>query len=167
MDCGGERIGSMISSEESLMSRLVALVSIVAVVVGTALSTQRQSAFAGTTGGVSGRVLDDKGNPVASAHVTATGPSQSATATADAKGFYSILNLAPDTYSVTASKDGFDPSTVNGITVQADQNVAVDVTIKASARVLGHVTTTAAVSVVSKNTTGDLYAVSAQAINKY
>lgn len=149
------------------MSRLVALVFLAAAVMGAALCIQRQPAWAGTTGGISGRVLDDKSNPVPNARVTATAPSQSATATADAKGFYSILNLAPDTYSVTAGKDGFDPATLSGITVQADQNVAVDVTIKPSARILGHVTTTAAVSVVSKNTTGDLYAVNAQAINKY
>lgn len=124
-------------------------------------------ASAGTTGGISGRVFDDKGNPVASARVTATSPSQSSTATSDVKGFFSILNLPPDTYAITATRDGYDPATVSGITVQADQNASENISLHVSTKIIGHVTTSAQLSVVSKSTTGDLYAVNAQAINKY
>ncbi|HYK53552.1 MAG TPA: TonB-dependent receptor [Candidatus Eremiobacteraceae bacterium] len=124
-------------------------------------------AFAGTTGGISGHVVDDSGAPLAGAKVTAASPSQTANATTDAKGFYSILNLSPDTYSVTATKDGYDAVTVSGFTVQADQSTRADFALKASAKVIGHVTTSAQVSVVSHTVTGDLYAVNAQAINTY
>lgn len=126
-----------------------------------------QPAAAGTTGGISGHVVDDKANAVAGARVTATSISQSSSATTDSKGFYSILNLSPDTYAVTTSKDGFDSTTVSGFTVQADQTTRGDFTLNPSARVIGHVTTSAVASVVNRTVTGDLYAVSAQAIGTY
>ncbi|HXW75781.1 MAG TPA: TonB-dependent receptor [Candidatus Eremiobacteraceae bacterium] len=122
---------------------------------------------AGTTGSISGHVVDDKGNPVAAVHVVATSASQSASALTDSHGFYSILNLSPDTYSLTGSKDGYDSVTLSGVTVQADQNTGVDLTIRPSVKVLAHVTTSANASVVSRTVTGDLYAVNAQAINSY
>ena len=149
------------------MSRWIATLCAVVALASTVFALPPQSALAGTTGGISGHVADDKGAPIAGARVTATSPSQSATATSDARGFYSILNLSPDTYALTSSKDGYDPVTVNGITVQADQNARADLAMSPSAKVIGHITTSATVSVVSKNTTGDLYAVNAQAITRY
>lgn len=132
-----------------------------------ALALAAAPALAGTTGGISGHVTDATGAPLAGAKVAAMSPSQSASATTDAKGFYAILNLSPDTYSVTATKDGYDAVTISGFTVQADQSTRVDLALKPGAKVLGHVTTSAQVSVVSHTVTGDLYAVNAQAINTY
>jgi hypothetical protein len=124
-----------------------------------------QPASSGTTGGISGRIIDDKGVPIAGARVSAASLSQSSSATSDAKGYYSILNLSPDTYGVTASKDGFDTLTISGFTVQADQTTRADFALSPSVTVLGHVTASAAVSVVNRTVTGDLYAVNSQAIN--
>jgi hypothetical protein len=132
-----------------------------------AVLVQETWALGSNTGGIEGKVTDQNGNPVGGVKVTAASPSQSATVTTASNGFYSVLNLSPDTYSITASKDGFDTSTVSGITVQADQNTAADIKMRSSVRTLGHVTTRAAASVVSKTVTGDLYAVNAQAINNY
>ncbi len=145
------------------MSRpILALLVAVCALIGTIAP-----ALAGTTGVISGKVLDDKGSPIAGARVTAASPSQTASATTDTTGFFSILNLSPDTYTLTATKDGFDTVTAAGFTVQADQSTRADLTLKASAKVLGHVTTSANASVVNRTVTGDLYAVSAQAINAY
>lgn len=123
--------------------------------------------LAGTTGSITGVVTDNTGRPIAGAFVTASSPSQTVKGTTDSKGFYSLLNLSPDTYAVTASKDSYDPTTVNGLTVQADQITRGDVSLRPSATVLGHVTATAQTSVVNKTVTGDLYAVSGAAINAY
>src|ERR1700730_1245614 len=123
--------------------------------------------LAGTTGSIQGVVTDEGGHAIAGASVTATSPSQTVKGASDSKGFYSLLNLSPDTYAVTASKDGYDPTTVYGLTIQADQITRVDVGMRVSAKVLGHVTATAQASVVNKSVTGDLYAVNAQAINNY
>src|SRR5579864_3335734 len=124
-------------------------------------------ALAGTTGNITGTVRDQNGNAIASARVTVVSPSQTQTLTTGSSGFYSALNLSPDTYVVTASKDGYDPASVFGITVQADQTSRADVTLKPATKVLGRVTTTATASVVSRTVTGDLYAVNSQAIQSY
>jgi len=114
-----------------------------------------------------GKVADQNGNGVSGAKVTAASPSQTISVTSGANGFYSILNLSPDTYSVTASKDGFDTSTVYGITVAADQSTSADIKVQPTVKTIGHITTTATASVVNRTVTGDLYAVNAQAIGGY
>jgi hypothetical protein len=123
--------------------------------------------LAGNTGSVEGKVTDQDGNGITGARVSVTSPSQSTTVTTGANGFYSVLNLSPDTYTVTASKDGYDTSSVFGKTVLADQATAADITIKKTVKTIGHITTTAAASVVSKTVTGDLYAVNAHVISQY
>ena len=123
--------------------------------------------LAGTTGNIQGKVTDQVGNAVAGARVTVASPSQSQTVTTGPNGFYAALNLSPDTYSVTASKDGYDTSTVYGITVTADQITNADIRVRQTVKTIGHITTTATASVVNKTVTGDLYAVNAAAISSY
>jgi hypothetical protein len=123
--------------------------------------------LAGTTGNVEGKVTDQNGNGVVGAKVTASSPGQTISVTTLANGFYSILNLSPDTYTVTASKDGYDTSSTYGVTVTADQATAADIKLRTTVKTIGHVTTTATASVVSKTVTGDLYAVNAAAISNY
>ena len=125
------------------------------------------AAIAGTTGGISGKVSDSNASPVAGVKVTVSSPSQTSSAISDSKGFFSVLNLTPDTYTITASKDGFDTAQLTGITVQADQTASAAVTMRPTVKVLTTVTTTAVASVVNRSVTADLYAVSAQAINRY
>jgi hypothetical protein len=124
-------------------------------------------ALAGTTGSIQGTVTDENGHAIAGASVTALSPSQTAQTTTDSKGSYTVLNLSPDTYAVTVSKDGYDPTTLNGVTVEADQSTRGDISLRISAKVLGHVTATATTSVVNKTVTGDLYAVNSQTISNY
>ncbi|MDQ6767486.1 MAG: TonB-dependent receptor [Candidatus Eremiobacteraeota bacterium] len=139
----------------------------IALVTLVVLLIQGTWALAGTTGSISGKVTDQNGNGVTGAKVTASSPAQSQNVTSGSNGFYSILNLSPDTYSVTASKDGFDTSTVYGITVAADQSTSADLKMQSTVKTIGHITTTATASVVNKTVTGDLYAVNAQAISGY
>ncbi|MBV8460053.1 MAG: TonB-dependent receptor [Candidatus Eremiobacteraeota bacterium] len=122
---------------------------------------------AGVTGSISGHVTDEKNDPLAGAKVSVASPSQSLSTQSDTHGFYAVLNLSPDTYSVTASKDGFDTATVYGVTVQTSQTSNVNLVLRASAKTIGKVLTTATSSVVSKTVTGDLYAVNANAIKSY
>src|SRR5579863_7168701 len=134
--------------------RIVALVCALAVAGEVA-------ALAGVTGNISGHVDDPQANPVADARVNASSPSQSLSGSTDSHGFFSILNLSPDTYTVTASKDGYDTSTIAGVTVQADQSAGVNFVLRPAARSLGKVLVSATASVVSKTVTGDLYSVNA------
>ncbi|MDQ6768189.1 MAG: TonB-dependent receptor [Candidatus Eremiobacteraeota bacterium] len=123
--------------------------------------------IAGVTGNISGHVTDERDNPIGGAKMAVTSPSQAVTTQTDARGFYSALNLSPDTYSVTATKDGFDTATIYGVTVQTNQTAGVNIALRATAKTLGKVVTTATASVVNKTVTGDLYAVNAAAIRSY
>ena len=120
--------------------------------------------LAGTTGNIQGKVTDQSGNAVAGAKVTVASPSSTVTITSGPSGFYAALNLSPDTYSATASKDGYDTSTVYGITVTADQITSADIRVRQTVKTLGHITTTATATVVNRTVTGDLYAVNAATI---
>ncbi|MBC5804866.1 MAG: TonB-dependent receptor domain-containing protein [Candidatus Eremiobacter antarcticus] len=146
------------STHRLLRTALVALLVVV---------FQGTWALAGTTGSISGKVTDQNGNGIVGAKVTIASPSQSETMTTAANGFYSALNLSPDTYTITTSKDGYDSAQVYGITVQADQVSRADVALRGSTKTLGRVTTTATASVVSRTVTGDLYSVNSAAINSY
>src|SRR5580704_10307108 len=92
---------------------------VLALVIGCALAPV--CAYAGTTGSVTGVVARPGGGPIAGARVVAVSPSQTVTVTTDASGRFSMLSLAPDTYAITVSKDGFETSTFTGISVFADQ----------------------------------------------
>jgi len=138
----------------------------IALLTLTVVLVQGTWVLAGTTGSIEGKVTDQNGNGITAAKVTAASPGQHQTVITTNSGFYSILNLSPDTFVVTASKDGYDTATVYGVTVVADQSTAADIKLRQTVKTLGHVTTTATATVVSKTVTGDLYAVNAAAISK-
>ncbi|MBC5804645.1 MAG: TonB-dependent receptor domain-containing protein [Candidatus Eremiobacter antarcticus] len=116
--------------------------------------------LAGTTGGVHGRIVDAKtGTPIADAAVTASSPSQVARVTSNTSGFYSFISLAPDTYTVTVSKTGFETANVAGVTVISDQQRTVDVAMQASVRTLDRVLVRGTESLVRPGTTSDVYSI--------
>jgi hypothetical protein len=141
-----------------LITALLALLVLLG--VGTAVR-------AGTTGGIEGKVTDENGNGVTGVTVTASSPAQILSVTTTMRGFYSILDLSPDTYAVTSSKDGYDSATINGVTVTADQTTSANIKLVQMVKVIGRIETTATASLISKTVTGDLYAVNAQAIKQY
>ncbi len=65
-------------------------------------------------GTLQGVVYDENGSPIEGATVTASGST-----TTDADGFYT-MNLPEGTYSVTASKYGYNPVTVDGVVIVAN-----------------------------------------------
>src|SRR5579863_874749 len=110
--------------------RVVFRISTLAAFMAVCLFALALPAGAGTTGGLHGRVLDSvTGVPIAGAKVTAVSPSQAEAAVTDSSGEYVFLSLAPDTYTLTASKDGYNPISEAGITVIADQTHTVDLPI--------------------------------------
>lgn len=119
-------------------------------------------AFAGTTGAIGGHVIDSATDqPLAGVKVSMTSPSQSAVTTTDATGSYSFVSLSPDTYTVTASLAGYDPTTLPGINVLVDQNQTLTIVLKKSAAVLGRVSVTGtATGLVRAGVTSNVYSVS-------
>ena len=123
-------------------------------------------ALAGSTGNLSGKVLNDAGSPVAGAHVSAAAPTGAYVTTTDAKGFYSIVNMSPDSYTVTVSAGGYQTSIYNGAAVFQEQTLVVNFTLQPEARVLGKVVTTAQkTNLVQPNVTSNTYNVTATQMN--
>ncbi|MGA8533450.1 MAG: carboxypeptidase regulatory-like domain-containing protein [Candidatus Tumulicola sp.] len=118
--------------------------------------------IAGTTGGIVGRVVDAATQaPVAGATVTAISPSQSATATTDAVGAYRFLTLAPDSYTLTVTKTGYDQVTQPGLSVFADQVQTFNVPMVKTIRTIARVTSRAAANLLKPGTTSDVYSINA------
>ncbi|MFI5388559.1 MAG: carboxypeptidase-like regulatory domain-containing protein, partial [Candidatus Eremiobacterales bacterium] len=95
------------------------------------------------------------------AKVTAASPSQLETVTTDSNGVFVFISLAPDTYTVTISKDGFDTASLPGITVVADQSRNIGVTLQKTVKTLATISTRAATSLVRPGTTSDVYSINA------
>ncbi|MBV8170560.1 MAG: TonB-dependent receptor [Candidatus Eremiobacteraeota bacterium] len=119
-------------------------------------------ALPGTTGGIQGRTIDQSNSaPVADAIVTAAAPSQTATTKSEATGHFAFISLAPDTYTLTASKTGFTTITVPGVTVIADQTRTVTLVMPEAVRTLGTVTATGSTALVRPGTTSNVFSVNA------
>ena len=95
----------------------------VALALGLATGTAR----AGTTGKISGRVLDDKGQPVAGANVTV--PAARVGALTGLDGRYVILNVPAGPHEVKASLLGYQPVAVQNVMVSADQTTSLNLTL--------------------------------------
>ena len=118
--------------------------------------------LAGTTGTLRGRIVDSEtGAPVAGVLVSATAPSQIASVTTDATGFYIFISLAPDTYTITATKDGYSPVSTAGVTVIADQARNVSFSMQKQLKTLATITTRGVTSLVRPGTTSDVYSINA------
>ncbi len=134
----------------------------VAVMIMLAMLAQGTWALAGTTGNITGSVMDTSTNkPVPDAQVTVIAPSQTATSTTDASGHFTFLGLAPDSYTLSMKKDGYAPVSLAGVTVFADQTQTVAVTTHPELKVIANVTSRAAGALVKPGTTADVYSVNA------
>jgi Carboxypeptidase regulatory-like domain/TonB dependent receptor/TonB-dependent Receptor Plug Domain len=134
----------------------------VALSVLVAFLFQETWALAGVTGNLGGTIKDSSGAPIAGVHVQAVSPSETRTATTDAGGRFIILSLAPDTYTLNFSKEGFADVSYPGNTVFADQTQQVAYTMQKSLRTIAHVTSQAGSSLVRSGVGGSLYSVNAQ-----
>jgi hypothetical protein len=123
---------------------------------------QETWALAGTTGGLTGQVVDATSSaPIAGAVVTVSSPSQTATVTTDASGRFGFLTLPPDTYTVSVTKDQFQPTNISGQVVFADSVQTLAVRLNKSLTTIAHVTSTGVGSLVKSGTTADVYSVNA------
>lgn len=118
------------------------------------------AAWSGTTGSLHGHIADAAtGAPVPGVAVTATSPSQTATAVTDAGGNFSMISLIPDTYTVSVSKTGYEPQSEAGVSVFADQSRTVNYSLPKALKTIAHTTSRSAQSLVHAGVTSDLYSV--------
>ena len=138
LDSGGPAAGAIVSyigastvtdanGDYQLQNVVAGTYDVTATVAGLPSSTQSETALQGattianfslssqsTTGSISGRVTDSIGNAISGATVSYSGGS----ASTDAGGNYTLPNVAPGTYLVTASATGFQNASQN-VTVTA------------------------------------------------
>ena len=115
--------------------------------------------WAGTTGSLGGQVTDAAGVPIAGAAVSLVSPSQRAETTTDAAGHWSILSLAPDTYTLSVQKDGYEPTSLTGVSIFADQAQTIHVLVQKALKQIAHVTAKSSIDLVKPGTTADVYSV--------
>jgi hypothetical protein len=86
-------------------------------------------------GSIVGTVSDSTSAAIPAATVTITDvdTNVSHTAQTDASGYYSVPDLAPGTYKVTAQKDGFSTAINTGISLFADRTARADMTLNPGA----------------------------------
>ena len=76
------------------------------------LSVAPSFAVGGVTGSLNGTVLNDAKEPVVGAEVSVSAPSGTFKARTNARGFFSIIGVASDTYTVSVSVPGYQTITI-------------------------------------------------------
>jgi hypothetical protein len=117
--------------------------------------------LAGTTGGLRGRVVDrDTQQGLHGITVTVASPSQSASVKTDANGNFVFISLIPDTYALSVSLTGYTTTTLQGITVVADQVPQFNVALQKD-KVIGRISSSSSTNIVKAGLTSDLYSINA------
>ncbi|HLI96292.1 MAG TPA: TonB-dependent receptor [Candidatus Baltobacteraceae bacterium] len=119
-------------------------------------------ALAGTTGSLVG-VVRDAGSfaPIAGARVTVLSPAEQQSTVTDASGRFAFVSLPPDTYTVSAEKVGYTSVSLAGISVFADNQQTLQMSMQPTLKTIANVTSRAAGSLVRPGTTADVYSVNA------
>ena len=135
---------------------------IIAVLIAQALTAFTSPARAGTTGGVTGRIVEAvSGAAIAGVSVSITAPSQSATETTDSAGVYRFLSLSPDSYTISLSKTGYVPASQAGVVIFADQVQTVNLSLTPALKTIASVQSRGSGALVKPGTTSDVYSVNA------
>jgi hypothetical protein len=134
---------------------------LISVIVALSVFCQGTLVLAGTTGGLSISVVDPTtGQAISGAKVAAASPSQIASGVTDSTGHVNFLDLAPDTYTVSVEAKGYEPASLSGVNVVADNTRVLPFTpAKEQFREIGRVSARAASSLVKPGTVADVYSV--------
>jgi Carboxypeptidase regulatory-like domain len=104
--------------------RVLLILTLLVTASFVAPSTAR--AAGGETGNLAGTVVDSVSKaPVKNARVTAASPSGTQIAHTDGRGFFTLLGLPVDTYTLSVESPGYDSVILNGITVVGDQSLGL------------------------------------------
>lgn len=119
--------------------------------------------FAGTTGKLSGRVLDKGKQPLTGANVILLGTTMGGAA--DLDGYFSVLNIPPGSYDIQFRSIGYRLYTVKQAQVSADNTTKLDATLEEDVVTTQEVIVTAEKPIVQVNLTSTVATVSDKEIN--
>jgi outer membrane receptor protein involved in Fe transport len=112
------------------------------------------TAAAGTTGKLSGRVLDKNKEPLPSANIVIVGTALGGVA--DIDGYYSIINIPPGSYAVQFRLVGYRPVTVREVQITVNNTTKLDATLEEETIATEAVVVTAQRPVVDVNLTSTI-----------
>lgn len=84
--------------------------------------------FAGTTGKLSGRVVDKQNEPLPSANIILVGTKLGGVTNLD--GYFTILNIPPGTYAVQVRLVGYRPHTTREVRISVDNTTKLDAVLE-------------------------------------
>ncbi len=124
----------------------------------------RAPVFAGTTGKIAGRVLDQQtGEPLIGASVTIAGATLGAAS--DRNGYFFVLQIPPGTYSVRVAMMGYATLTATNVNVAVDLTTRLNFSLSATVLEIGKsVTVVAERPIVQKDEIFSSHRLSADAI---
>lgn len=114
--------------------------------------------FAQTSGKLSGRVLDNDGNPLMGANIIIEGTEKGTAA--DLDGYYSIINIRAGSYTVKFRYIGFQTQTVEKVRITSDQTTKLDVKLSTVAIQQNEVVVIATRPLVEFNQTSSISSIS-------
>ncbi|MDZ7271692.1 MAG: TonB-dependent receptor [candidate division KSB1 bacterium] len=117
---------------------------------------------AGTTGKLSGRVMDKANQPLPAANIVLAGTLLGAAT--DAQGYYHVLNVPPGRYEVKVSFIGYKTRVIQDVVITADRTTTLDVTLEESTIEGETVVVVAEKPVVELNLTSSMAALGSQEI---
>ena len=119
---------------------------------------------AGTTGRLSGRVIDAAKQPLVGANVAI--PAARTGGVTDNEGRYSIINIPAGTYDVRISLIGYQTVLTQQVVISADNTRVLDLTLTATPVQIQEVVVSAERPVVDVNQTSQIATVSRAELNK-
>ena len=147
--------------------RVIASFAALALVAGLISSLAAPaSAAGGQYGSIQGYVIDGKTKAaIAGATVSAAAPTGQFKTVTDGRGYFNILGVNVDTYTISIEAKGYEPISVFGVTVFGDNPANLgQVALAKSLTTIVRVTARAATSVYQPNQTVDSYSVSGERI---
>ncbi len=126
-------------------------------------------AVAASTGQISGTVVDATTKaPLAGVSIAANSPSARYATRTDTSGRFTIVGVDLETYTLSAQLPGYDPFSLTGATVTADEAYRFDVQLSRPLRTIGRVVSRGrpTTSAFQPDQTVDRYTVNAQGIEQ-
>ncbi|HEX2983551.1 MAG TPA: TonB-dependent receptor, partial [Ignavibacteriales bacterium] len=117
-----------------------------------------------TTGKLSGKVIDQNGEPLYGANVLIEGTNFGAAT--DAEGYYAVLNLRAGTYTVRFGFIGYQSKIVQNVKISGDQTTQLNVELAEETIVGEEVTVVAQRPIVETNQTSSISTVSSEDMDR-
>lgn len=136
----------------------------VAVVIFGAILFCSSLTFAGTTGKLSGRIIDKStGEGVVGANIIIMGSTMGAAA--DIDGYYYIINIPPGVYTVKASSVGYTAQTITNVRISVDQTTSINIDLSEESIQLNEVVVSAVKPIVQTDLTSTEAKISGEQIS--